>query len=307
MPRQHTIGQSIHVVGVGVHTGRTSRLTLRPAPAHHGIRFHRSDIGADVCIPADPAHVSDTFLATTLAAHGHRIVTVEHLMSALWGLNVDNVSVDVAGDEVPILDGSAEPFVALIRAAGIVEQAAPRAFIRIKESVKVTNGDAFACLHPFEGFKACYTFVADHPVYNRYPKRVAIDFSAESFVQSVGIARSFGLISELRHAQSMNRCLGSSLDNAVGVGDDAILNREGLRCPDEFVKHKILDAIGDLYLLGKPILGAFEGYKSGHTLNTMLAQAVLENRDAWEIVARPTRRRRTFEHGGALQPALQVG
>lgn len=304
---QRTIRRPVHVIGIGVHSGATSRVTLRPADANTGIRFVRADRGG-ASIPALVDNVGDTLLSTSLLLGGHRVATVEHLMSALWGLEIDNVIVELVGEEVPILDGSAAPFVSLIRTGGVVEQRAPRQFIRITDEIEVADGDSFARLSPCEGFRAAYTFVADHPVYNRHPKRSSIDFAREPFVRSVASARTFGLIRELPRAQAMNRCLGSSLDNAVGISDDEVLNPEGLRCADEFVKHKMLDAIGDLYLLGKPVLGAFEGLKSGHTLNVRLAQAVLANRHAYEIVGAPAVRQRTFVRSSrAAEPSFQVG
>jgi UDP-3-O-[3-hydroxymyristoyl] N-acetylglucosamine deacetylase len=258
-------------------------LTLRPAEEHTGIRFVRTDGARPAEVRASADHVSDTTLSTTIAENGVSIATVEHLMSALWGLAIDNVIVELSSEEVPIMDGSAAPFIYLINTVGVVEQNAPREFIRIKRPIAVSQGDAEAVLKPYRGFKASYTFVADHPVYNRYPKRAEIDFSHTSYVGQVSRARSFGLIRELEHAQAINKCLGSSLENAVGIDEFRVLNEDGLRYRDEFVKHKLLDAIGDLYLLGRPILGEFDGYKSGHALNNKLARAVLRCTDAWEL------------------------
>ena len=216
--------------------------------------------------------------------NGVQVATVEHLMSALWGIGIDNLYVELTGEEVPIMDGSAAPFVDLINSVGIVEQQASRHFLMIKRELKVTQGDAEAILRPFKGFKATYTFAADHPVYNRFPKVATIDFSSVSYVDEVSQARSFGLESELSQAQAINKCLGSSLDNAVGISDDEVMNEGGLRYEDEFVKHKLLDVMGDLYLLGKPILGEFVGFKSGHALNNKLARALLRVEEAWELV-----------------------
>jgi UDP-3-O-[3-hydroxymyristoyl] N-acetylglucosamine deacetylase len=205
-------------------------------------------------------------------------------MSALWGLSIDNLIVEINNEEVPIMDGSAAPFVYLINSVGIVEQEAPKEFLRITRPVTVTQGDAWASLEPFNGFEADYTFVADHPVYNRYPKQVKLDFSEISYVEEVSRARSFGLVSELDQAKAIHRCLGSSLENAVGISDFEILNEDGLRYDDEFVKHKVLDVIGDLYLLGRPLVGRFHGFKSGHALNNKLARALLRCDDAYEVV-----------------------
>ncbi len=281
MLRQRTIQRPVHAIGIGVHSAAKVRMTLRPAEENTGIVFRRTDYHAT--IQACVLNVSDTTLSTTLTESGISVATVEHLMSALWGMQIDNVIVELSAEEVPIMDGSAAPFIRLIKSVGVREQDAPKEFIRITRDVSVSQGDAVATLKPFNGFKAGYTFVAEHPVYNRYPKRADLDFARVSYERDVSGARSFGLIAELEQAQAINRCLGSSLENAVAVGDHAVLNEEGLRYEDEFVKHKVLDAIGDLYLLGRPLLGEFTGYKSGHALNNKLARAVVRCTDAWEI------------------------
>ena len=279
---QRTIRAPVYAISVGVHTGEKVAMTLRPAPADAGIRFVRTDVGCTVRALAQ--NVSDTTLSTSIVENGVQVVTVEHLMSALWGLGIDNLVVELSGEEVPIMDGSAAPFVRLIEGIGIEELPAPRQFVRITREIEVSQGGATAALRPYDGFRAAYTFVADHPVYNRYPKRIEVDFGRTSYVAEVSQARSFGLIDELGKAHAINRCLGSSLDNAIGIDDSSILNEDGLRYQDEFVKHKVLDAIGDLYLLGKPVIGAFEGYMSGHALNNKLARALLRCDDAWEVV-----------------------
>jgi UDP-3-O-[3-hydroxymyristoyl] N-acetylglucosamine deacetylase len=258
-------------------------MTLRPAGENTGIVFIRSDLG-HTAVQADARNVSDTTLSTSISEHGVQVATVEHLMSALWGLAIDNLIVELNGEEVPIMDGSAAPFVYLINSVGVVEQSAPKQFIRITRPVVVTQGDASAALEPFNGFEVDYTFVADHPVYNRYPKQAQLNFAETSYVDEVCRARSFGLVDELEQAQAINRCLGSSLENAVGIDDYQVLNDEGLRYPDEFVKHKLLDVIGDLFLLGRPLVGRFHGHKSGHALNNKLARALLRCDDAFEIV-----------------------
>ncbi|MGE0624892.1 MAG: UDP-3-O-acyl-N-acetylglucosamine deacetylase [Pseudomonadales bacterium] len=283
MLRQRTIKRPVHAIGIGVHSGEKVRMTLRPAGENTGIVFVRSDLGY-ASVKALASNVSDTTLATSIAEHGVQVATVEHLMSALWGLSIDNLIVELNNEEVPIMDGSAAPFVYLISSVGIVEQEAPKEFIRITRPITVTQGDASATLEPFDGFEADYTFVADHPVYNRYPKQVKLDFSRISYVEEVSRARSFGLVSELEQAQAIQRCLGSSLENAVGIDDYDVLNEDGLRYDDEFVKHKLLDVIGDLYLLGRPLVGRFHGYKSGHALNNKLAHALLRCDDAYEVV-----------------------
>jgi UDP-3-O-[3-hydroxymyristoyl] N-acetylglucosamine deacetylase len=286
-PRQKTIRRPVHAIGIGVHSGKKVRMTLRPAGENTGIRFVRTDLssahGRAAAVRADALNVSDTTLSTTLSENGVQVATVEHLMSALWGIGIDNLVVELNSEEVPIMDGSAAPFINLITSVGVVEQRAARKYIRIRREIKVTQGDAVAILKPYAGFKAHYTFVADHPVFNRYPKQTTLDFNAVSYVQEVSAARSFGLIRELEQARAINRCLGSSLENAVGIDDEDVMNEDGLRYRDEFVKHKLLDAIGDLYLLGMPVLGEFVGYKSGHALNNKLARAVARCDDAWTI------------------------
>ncbi len=257
-------------------------MALRPAGENTGILFVRTDVNS-ATVRARAQNVSDTTLSTSIAENGVQVATVEHLLSALWGVGIDNLVVELSSEEVPIMDGSAAPFIYLINSVGIVEQNAAKEFIRIKREIRVTQGDAIASLKPYDGFKADYTFVADHPIYNRYPKRATLDFSKVSYVEEVSRARSFGLAKELEQAQSINKCMGSSLENAVGIDDYSILNEDGLRYEDEFVKHKLLDVIGDLYLLGRPVLGRFHGYMSGHALNNKLAQALLRCEDAWEV------------------------
>ena len=286
MMHQRTIRKSVHGIGIGVHSGEKVAMTLRPGAPNTGIVFARTDLNgtSGAIVPARAHLVSDTMLSTSVGNDLARVATVEHLMSALWGMGIDNLVVELSAEEVPIMDGSARPFIELIQAAGIVEQDEAKRYIRITHEIRVTQGDAYALLRPYDGFKAEYTFVANHSVYDRYPSFAAFDFSTTSFVDAVGGARSFGLMNELADAQAINKCLGSSLSNAVGIDEDAVINPEGLRYEDEFVKHKLLDAIGDLYLLGSPILGEFVGFKSGHTLNNKMARAVLRCDDAWEYV-----------------------
>ena len=278
----------MHAIGIGVHSGNKVRMTLRPAEANTGIRFVRADCPA-VAVAALAQNVSSTLLSTSISEEGSNISTVEHLMSALWGLAIDNAVIELSGNEVPIMDGSAGPFVKLIERVGARDQSVPRKFIRITQELTVAQGDAVARLSPYDGFKGTYTFVADHPVYNRYPKRVELDFTRDSYRDDLSRARSFGLIDDLPRAHAIDRCLGSSLENAVGVSDDCVLNEEGLRYVDEFAKHKLLDAVGDLYLLGLPLLAAFDGYMSGHALNNELARSVLLRPDSWELVSADNR------------------
>ncbi len=278
----------MHAIGIGVHSGNKVRMTLRPAEANTGIRFVRADC-PDVAVAALAQNVSSTLLSTSISEEGSNISTVEHLMSALWGLAIDNAVIELSGNEVPIMDGSAGPFVKLIESVGARDQSVPRKFIRITQELTVAQGDAVARLSPYDGFKGTYTFVADHPVYNRYPKRVELDFTRDSYRDDLSRARSFGLIDDLPRAHAIDRCLGSSLENAVGVSNDCVLNEEGLRYVDEFAKHKLLDAVGDLYLLGLPLLAAFDGYMSGHALNNELARSVLLRPDSWELVSADNR------------------
>jgi UDP-3-O-[3-hydroxymyristoyl] N-acetylglucosamine deacetylase len=284
MIRQRTLKNVIRATGVGLHTGKKVYLTLRPAPVDTGIIFNRVDLDPIVQIPALAENVGDTTLSSSLVLGNVRISTVEHLMSAMSGLGIDNAFIDVSAEEVPIMDGSAGPFVFLIQSAGIEEQNAPKKYIRILREVKVTQGDKVVSLKPFNGFKVGYTLLYDHPVHRKYTKEAVIDFSSTSFVKEVSRARTFGFMHEFEELRNRNLALGASMDNAIAVGDYRVLNEDGLRYEDEFVKHKILDCIGDLYLLGKTLIGEFTGYKSGHALNNMLLRELLNNEDAWEIV-----------------------
>jgi UDP-3-O-[3-hydroxymyristoyl] N-acetylglucosamine deacetylase len=285
MFRQRTIKSPVHAIGIGVHSGARVRMGLRPAKAGSGIRFVRTDLDGTNSVRACAESVSDTALSTTISQGPINVATVEHLMSALWGLGVDNLVIELSAEEVPIMDGSAAPFIDMINSVGIVDLDEAKQFIRINREICVNQGEATASLKPYAGFKAGYTFVADHKVFNRYPKYAELDFGTTSYEASVSGARSFGLLKELPHARAINKCLGSSLENAVGIDDDSVVNEGGLRYHDEFVKHKLLDVIGDLYLLGRPIMGAFEGYMSGHALNNKLARALLRCDDAWDVVS----------------------
>lgn len=280
--RQRTLKNSIRATGVGLHTGEKVYLVLRPAPANTGIVFRRTDL--DFEVRATAAAVGDTRLSTCLVQDGVRIATVEHLLSALAGLGIDNCYVDLSAAEVPIMDGSAAPFVFLIRSAGLKEQDAPKRFVRILEPVQVVDGDKWVAFEPFEGFQVSFTIDFDHPVFLREFARAVVDFSSTSFVKEVSRARTFGFMKEIEALRASRLALGGSLDNAIVVDEYRVLNEDGLRYRDEFVKHKILDAIGDLYLLGSSLIGSFHGHKSGHALNNRLLRKLLENQHAWEEI-----------------------
>jgi len=281
---QRTLKNVIRATGVGLHTGEKVYLTLRPAPADSGIVFIRTDLDEPLHIPARTEYVGDTTMATTLTRNGVSISTVEHLMSAFAGLGIDNAFVDVSAPELPIMDGSAAPFVFLLQSAGIEEQNAPKKFLRILKPVSYSHGDITAELKPYDGFRVEYTLEYDHPVFNHHKRKAAVEFSTMAFVKEVSRARTFGFLADYEKLRSMNLARGGSLDNAVVVDDYRILNNEGLRQEDEFVKHKILDAIGDLYLLGHSVIGAFSGYKSGHGPNNRLLRKLLTEEGAYEIV-----------------------
>jgi len=284
MIRQRTLKNVIRATGVGLHTGKKVFLTLRPAPINTGIIFRRVDLDPAVEIKACPENVGDTKLSTTLVSNKVRISTVEHLLSALAGFGIDNAYIDLSSDEVPIMDGSAGPFVFLIQSAGVEEQNAPKQFIRIKQTIRVEDQDKWALFEPFSGFKVGFTIEFEHPVFNEKNCNAEIDFSTTSFVKEVSRARTFGFMRDVELLRENNLALGGSLDNAVVVDDYRILNDDGLRYEDECVKHKILDAIGDLYLLGHSLIGSFTGYKSGHELNNRLLKELLATENAWELV-----------------------
>ena len=284
MIRQRTLKNVIRATGVGLHTGDKVYLTLRPAAPNTGIVFRRTDLDEPVDIQARLGNVGDTTLSTTLANGDARVSTVEHLLSAMAGLGIDNAYVDLSAPEVPIMDGSAGPFVFLIQSAGVDEQDAPKQFIRIRRSVQVEDGDKWARFEPFDGFKVGFGIEFDHPVFRQCTQRASVDFSTTSFVKEVSRARTFGFMRDLETLRENNLALGGNLDNAIVVDDYRILNDDGLRYEDEFVKHKILDAIGDLYLLGHSLIGEFQGYKSGHAVNNRLLSALVADESAWEMV-----------------------
>jgi len=284
MIRQRTLKNVIKATGVTLHGGERAELTLRPAPPNTGIVFQRIDLDPIVEIRALAENVGDTRLSTTLIKNGVRVSTVEHLLSAFAGLGIDNAYVDISTSEIPIMDGSAGPFVFLLHAAGIKEQNVPKRFIRIKRKVMIKDGDKWACFEPFDGFKVTFTIEFDHPVFKMHCKTATLDFSSTSYVKEVSRARTFGFMADFEKLRSMNLALGASLDNAVAIDDFRVLNEDGLRYEDEFVRHKILDAVGDLYLLGSSLIGSFNGYKSGHALNNILLRKLLAKEEAWEYV-----------------------
>ena len=284
MIRQRTLKNVIRATGVGLHTGDKVYLTLRPAAADTGIIFRRVDLDEPVEIPARPENVGDTRLSTTLVQDAAKISTVEHLLSAFAGLGIDNAYVDVSAPEVPIMDGSAGPFVFLIQSAGVEEQNAPKRFIRIKRKIRVEDGEKWAELAPFNGFKVNFEVYFNHPVFNKLKQDASIDFSSTSFLKEVSRARTFCFLRDVEALRERNLTLGGSMDNAIVLDDYRILNEDGLRYANEFVIHKILDAIGDVYLLGHCLIGEFRAYKSGHDLNNQLLRALLEEQSAWEEV-----------------------
>lgn len=282
MIKQRTPKKVIEATGVGLHSGEKVFLTLRPAPVNTGIVFRRTDLDPVVEIPASYDHVSETMLCTSLQHSGVKIATVEHLLSALAGLGIDNVYVDVNAPEIPIMDGSAAPFVFLIQSAGIREQNAAKRFIRILKPVCVKDGDKYVKFTPYNGYKVSFTIDFDHPVFIDKPQSATFDFGTSSYVKEVCRARTFGFLSDYEKLREADLAKGGSLDNAIVVDDYRVLNDDGLRFHDEFVKHKVLDAIGDLNLLGSGLIGAFEGYKSGHELNNKLLRKLIAHQDAWE-------------------------
>ena len=284
MLKQRTLKTAIRTTGVGLHTGARVELNLRPAAPDTGIVFHRLDLPVPVSIAARADQVGDTRLSSTLRRDGASVSTVEHLMSALAGLGIDNLHVDVAGPELPILDGSAGPFVFLLQSAGIAEQNAAKRYLRIAAPVEVRDGDKWARFEPFEGFKLDFTIDFPHPVFGSENRHVVVDFAEHSYVKEVARARTFGFMQDVEALRAAGLALGGSLHNAIVLDETRVLNSEGLRYDNEFVKHKVLDAIGDLYLLGHPLIGQYTAFKSGHALNNALARALLARPDAWQLV-----------------------
>jgi UDP-3-O-[3-hydroxymyristoyl] N-acetylglucosamine deacetylase len=285
MLRQRTLKSVIKATGVGLHSGVKVGLTLRPAQPNNGIVFRRVDLDPPVDLRADPYGVGDTRMASVLEKDGVRLGTVEHLMSALAGLGIDNIFIDVDASELPIMDGSAGPFVFLLQSAGIEEQNAPKRFLRVKKAVEVKDGDKWARLEPYDGFRLAFSIVFNHPAVDQTGSRVEVDFADDSYVRDIARARTFGFTQDVEALRAQGLALGGSLDNAIVMDEYRVLNAEGLRLPDEFVRHKVLDAIGDLYLAGHPLLAAFSAHKSGHALNNQLLRALLADAAAWELVS----------------------
>ena len=284
MVKQRTLKNIIRAAGVGLHTGEKVFLSLRPAPPNTGIVFTRTDGDSPIPVKANAVNVSDTTMATSIGEGSNKISTVEHLMSAMAGLGIDNAFVDVSASELPIMDGSAAPFVFLIQSAGFQEQDAAKRFIRVLKELSYEEGGARVTISPHTGFRVEYTLDYDHPVFRTHVRHASVDFSTTAFVKEVSRARTFGFLADFEKLRSMDLARGGSLDNAVVVDDFRILNNDGLRQGDEFVKHKILDAIGDLYLLGHSVIGVFCGFKSGHSTNNALVRRLLADRDAYEVV-----------------------
>jgi UDP-3-O-[3-hydroxymyristoyl] N-acetylglucosamine deacetylase len=284
MLKQRTLKSLISASGVGLHTGRKVRISLRPAAIDTGIVFRRVDLASPVDIPARADAVGETRLSSCLVRGEAKVYTVEHLMSALGGLGVDNAYVDLDGPEVPIMDGSAAPFVLLLQQAGLVEQAAAKKFLRIKRTVQVADGDKWARFDPYEGYSLSFSIDFKHPVIDRSTQSVSVDFAETSYLKEIGRARTFGFMHDIENLRENGLALGGGLDNAVVLDEFRVLNAEGLRFADEFIRHKLLDAVGDLYLLGRPLLGAFSAHKSGHALNNKLARALMGDAAAYETV-----------------------
>jgi len=285
MLKQRTLKSLIRAKGVGLHTGQKVNMTLRPAQPDTGIVFRRVDLDSPVDIPARADRVGETRLSSCLVHQDVKVYTVEHLMSALAGLGVDNAYVDLDGPEVPIMDGSAAPFVLLLQQAGLAEQAAPKRFLRVTRAVEVREGDKWARLEPYEGLRLAFSIDFNHPVIDKTRQSVSVDFAETSYLKEIARARTFGFMQDVERLREDGLALGGGLDNALVLDEYRVLNAEGLRFADEFIRHKVLDAIGDLYLLGRPLLGAFSAHKSGHALNNRLLRALVADTAAWEMAS----------------------
>ncbi|HNO88217.1 MAG TPA: UDP-3-O-acyl-N-acetylglucosamine deacetylase [Rhodocyclaceae bacterium] len=296
MLKQRTLKSAISTTGVGLHSGNKVTLSLRPAPPDTGVVFHRVDLDPPVDLPADPYAVCDTRMCSGLQKGTAKVNTVEHLMSALAGLGVDNVHIDVDAAEIPILDGSAGPFVFLIQSAGIEEQNTPKRFMRVIKPVEYREGDKWVRLEPYDGYRLSFSILFNHPAIDRTGTSVTVDFAEHAYTREVARARTFGFMQDVEFMRANGLGLGGSLDNAIVMDEYRVLNADGLRYADEFVKHKVLDAIGDLYLVGHPLLAAYSAYKSGHALNNQILRVLLEDRTAWDIV--------TFEEDARTPPAV---
>ncbi|NMG76115.1 UDP-3-O-acyl-N-acetylglucosamine deacetylase [Aromatoleum diolicum] len=296
MIRQRTLKSIVKATGVGLHGGRKVQLVLRPAAPDTGIVFHRVDLDPPVDLPSDPYSVCDTRMCSGLERGGAKVGTVEHLMSALAGLGIDNLHVDVDAPEIPILDGSSGPFVFLLQSAGIEEQKAPKRFLRVKKAVEYREDDKWVRLEPYDGFRLSFSIVFNHPAIDKTSTSVTVDFAEQSYVRDVARARTFGFMQDVEFMRANGLALGGSLDNAIVMDEYRVLNTEGLRYVDEFVKHKVLDAIGDLYLCGHPLLASYSAHKAGHALNNQVLRVLLEDQSAWEIV--------TFEQSAETPAAV---
>lgn len=285
MLKQRTLKTVINASGVGLHGGVKVRLTLRPAAPDTGIVFRRVDLPEPVDIPAQAVLIGDTRMCSCLERDGVKVGTIEHLMSALCGLGIDNAWIDIDAPEVPILDGSAAPFVFLIQSAGIEEQNAAKKFIRVIRPIEVKDGDKWARFEPYDGYRLSFSIVFNHPAIDKSAQQAVVDFAEQSYVREVSRARTFGFMQEVEYLREHGLALGGGLENAIVLDEFRVLNQDGLRYGDEFVKHKILDAVGDLYLLGHPLLAAYSSHKGGHALNNQLARALLQQQDAWELVS----------------------
>ncbi|OOX81384.1 UDP-3-O-acyl-N-acetylglucosamine deacetylase [Snodgrassella alvi] len=296
---QRTLAKSISVTGVGLHSGERVRLSLHPAASDSGIRFRRTDLNGELgrLVPLTPELINDTRLSSTVVTpDGIRIGTIEHIMSAFAAYGIDNIIVELNAPEIPIMDGSSLPFIYLLQDAGVIDQPVEKKFLRIKQSLVLTEGDKWVKFTPYEGFQITLTINFDHPVFNRSNQTFRIDFAGQSYVDEISRARTFGFMQEVELMRSHNLGLGGNLSNAIVIDDTDVLNPEGLRYPDEFVRHKILDAVGDLYTLGHPIIGSFEGHKSGHAINNALLRQLLAQPQAYEWV--------TFPHNYQLPAAF---
>lgn len=285
MLKQRTLKQTVSTVGIGLHSGKKVSLNLRPAPANTGIVFRRTDMQPPVLVELHPERVGETMLCTALVDNGVKVATIEHLLSALAGLGVDNLYVDMDAPEIPIMDGSAAPFLYLVLSAGIEELKAPKRFIRIKQPIEAKKGDGWARLLPYNGFKADFEIEFDHPAVRSTTQSLSIDFSSQAYASEVARARTFGFMRDVEMLRSKNLGLGGSLENAIVLDEYRVLNPDGLRYADEFIRHKILDAIGDLYTLGHGIIGAYQAFKSGHAINNLLVRELLQQPQAWEMVS----------------------
>ncbi len=282
MIKQRTLRTLVRAAGVGLHSGQKVNITLRPAPPDTGLFFRRTDLPEPISFKVDPHRVTDTRLCSALECDGARVATVEHLMSALAGLGIDNLYIDLDAAEVPIMDGSAAPFVYLLQSAGIEEQNAAKRYIRVLRPVRVEEGDKWAEIVPHNGFRLTFKIEFDHPVFRQSAKELSFDFAEQSYCKEISRARTFGFMRDVEYLRSHGLALGGTLDNAIVMDEFRVLNSDGLRYADEFVKHKMLDAVGDLYLAGHPLLGAFTAYKSGHGLNNTLLRALLDDAACWE-------------------------